>query len=188
MELEEIKEQVKNVLSEKRFYHSVCTMNQCEILAKHYGLDLDTARKVGIAHDVAKEMPTDEKLEYARTHNLSVNDVEKSSPTLLHAKIGADICRKKFNFSQEMVQAVYQHTTGGLNMSLLAKILFIADGTGDDRNWEDLEYVRNLSMDNIDKAILYMLDFTIKECLNKNSLIHLDTIICRNELMKKNLK
>lgn len=185
MELKEIKNILKNTLSEKRFFHSICVMEMCEKLAKHYNVDIEDAKFVGLAHDIAKEMPSDEKLKYAKENNISVNTIEEASPTLLHAKIGADICKKQFGFSSKMCKAISLHTTGGENMDMLSKILFIADGIGLDRTYEDAEYIRNLAFKDLDASIVYMLNLTIKECLEKKSQIHTDTILARNWLLNK---
>lgn len=183
MEIEEIKNILKNTLSEKRFYHSICVMEMCEKLAKHYNVDVEEAKLIGLAHDIAKEMPSDEKLKYAKDNNIPVCTVEQSSPTLLHAKIGADICKKQFGFSDRMCKAISLHTTGGENMDMLSKILFIGDGIGLDRTYEDANYIRDLAFKDLNASILYMLNLTIKECLEKNSSIHTDTILARNWLL-----
>lgn len=183
MEIEEIKNVLKNKLSEKRFYHSLCVMEMCEKLAVHYALNPNEAKLVGIAHDIAKEMPADEKLKYAHDNNIPVDNIEKSAPSLLHAKIGADICKKNFAFSDEMCKAISLHTTGGENMDMLSKILFVADGIGLDRFYENVDYIRDLAFKDLDEAILYMLNLTIKECLERNSSIHMDTISARNWLL-----
>ena len=136
MELEEIKDVLKTKLSEKRFYHSLCVMDMCEKLALHYNVNPDVAKLVGLAHDIAKEMPSDEKIKYAKENNIPVNNVELASQGLLHAKIGADICKKQFGFSDVMCKAISLHTTGGEDMDMLSKILFIGDGIGLDRTYE----------------------------------------------------
>ena len=183
MEIEEIKEYLKNILSEKRYYHSLCVMEMCGELAKIYNVDIETAKKVGIAHDVAKEMPTDKKFEYMEQNNLEIDEIEKKYPTLLHAKIGADIAIKKFGFTKEMGQAIEAHTTAKPNMSMLTKILYIADWVGMDRKFEDTYYLRELAKKDIDKAILYSLDSIIKDKIDTKEEIHLDSILARNYLL-----
>lgn len=185
MELEDIKNVLKSKLSEKRFFHSLCVMEMCEKLAIHYNVNPDDAKLVGLAHDIAKEMPSDEKIKYAKENNIPINDVELVSPTLLHAKIGADICKKQFGFSDELCKAISLHTTGGENMDMLSKILFISDGIGLDRTYEEADYIRDLAFKDLDSSILYMLSLTIKECLEKNRSIHTDTILARNWLLNK---
>lgn len=183
MKLEQIEKCVKEVLSEKRFYHSICVMKRCEELAKIFNVNIEKAKKIGIAHDIAKEMSADEKINYVHKHNLIIDDVEEQNKGLLHSKIGAHICKEKFGFSEDMVKAVEAHTTGKENMDLLAKILYMADATGEDRKWNNLDYVKNLILENIDNAMLYMLDMTIKENIEKNRLIHIDTIRVRNQII-----
>ena len=183
MEVEEIKEYLKNILSEKRYYHSECVMEMCEELATIYNVDIETARKIGIAHDVAKEMSTEEKFKYMEENNLEVEEIEKKYPTLLHAKIGADIAQKQFGFTKEMGQAIEAHTTAKPNMSMLSKILYIADWVGKDRKFEDTYYLRELAKQDIDKAILYSLDSIIKDKIDSKEEIHIDSILARNYLL-----
>ena len=129
MKLEQIKERVKQVLSEKRYNHSLAVMQRCEELAKLYGADIDMAKKVGIAHDIAKELNEEDREKYIKQYNIELDNIEKQNPGLLHAKIGAIICKNELGFTQEMVQAVENHTTGKPKMDLLSKILFVADAT-----------------------------------------------------------
>ena len=184
MNLEELEEYVKNNLSEKRFFHSKCVMKKCEELAKTYNVDVETAKKVGIAHDIAKEMTDEEKLSYAKNNDIIVDTVEQHNLGLLHAKIGADIAKKVFNFSNEMCDAIRYHSTAKENMSMLEKILYIADWTGDDRTFEDAIILKQILKESgIDQAILYALNMVIQEQLEKNKEIHIDTINARNFLL-----
>jgi len=125
--MDKICEYVKQNLSEKRYYHSVCVMKKCEELAKHFGENIEEAKKVGLIHDIAKELSDEEKLSYAKENDIEIDPVELKHPGLLHGKIGADIAKKKFGFSEKMCQAIKYHTTGGKNMSILDKILYVAD-------------------------------------------------------------
>ena len=106
MELEEIKEYIKNKLSEKRYYHSKCVMERSEELAKQLGADIEIAQKIGIAHDVAKEISEEEKLKYVKENNIEIDDTERKNTSLLHAKIGKDIAIKKFGFTEYLNQLV----------------------------------------------------------------------------------
>ena len=90
------------------------------------------------------------------------HEIEKTNTTLLHAKIGKDIAIKKFGFTESMGQAILNHTTGNKNMDIYSKILFIADRTSVDRNFEDLEYLKSLEDKGIDEAVLYILDKKIE--------------------------
>lgn len=185
MEEEKIKEIVKNKLSEKRYYHSLCVADQCENLAKQYKIETAIARKVGLAHDIAKELSKEEKIAYAFENNLMVNDVEQIKPGLLHGKIAADIAKKEFGFTEEMCQAIACHTTGRENMTKLDKILFVADATGIDRQWQGVEEIRILAKENINQAVIGILDMTIQEKIEEKELIHPDSILARNSILKE---
>lgn len=183
MELEKITEIVKDRLSEKRFYHSQCVMERCEELAKQLKYDVEIAKKVGIAHDIAKEMPNEEKIEYARKNNIQIDEIEFSNPTLLHAKIGADIAEKELGFTKEMSTAIRAHTTGIENMNILDKILFIADRTSKERGFSDIDYLNSLLAKDIDEAVLYIFDKKITLQIEKKAQMHPDTVIARNNLL-----
>ena len=184
--LEEITKDVKNTLSEKRYIHCIGVMEQAAYLAKKYGYDIDIARVVGIAHDIAKEIPEEEKLKYVEQNNIEIDKIESVNIGLLHAKIGADICKKKYNFTEEMQNAIKYHTTGNENMNILAKIIFVADKTEKNRKYEDLKTVRDLADEDLDKCILYILDYMLVDNVNKKKLIHPNSIKIRNKIMLDN--
>ena len=162
MELKEIEKYIKENLSEKRYYHSMCVMERSRELAKKYGANVEIAEKIGMAHDVAKEMTEEEKLKYVKENTIEIDDIERKNTGLLHAKIGKDISIKKFEFNESMGQAIANHTTGNKDMDIYSKILFIADRTSKDRNFEDLEYLNELANKGIDEAVLYILDKKIE--------------------------
>lgn len=180
--IKEVEKAIKNTLSEERYYHSICTAKQCEELAKTYKVDIEKAKLIGLAHDIAREMTEKDKMEYIKKNNIEVDEIEIKRTGLLHAKIGADICKKQFGFSLDMVEAIRAHTTGNLDMSLMAKILFIADCIGDDREW-DVKFLRKIAKKDIDRAMIYVLDIIIKEMIEKQKLIHPDSILTRNGLI-----
>lgn len=183
MELKEIQKYVKEQLSEKRYNHSICVMERSRELALKFGADIKIAEKIGIAHDVAKEMTAEEKLEYVKNNNIEIDEVEEENTPLLHAKIGKDIAIKKFEFTESMGQAIANHTTGSKDMDIYSKILFIADRTSEDRNFEDLEYLNKLIDKGINEAVLYILDKKIKLQIEKRAPIHINGIIARNFLL-----
>ena len=184
MNLEEIKKEVKSRLSEKRFFHSECVMERAMELAEKFGFDIETAAKVGIAHDIAKEIPSEEKLKYVEENGIVIDDIERENPTLLHAKIGEDIAIKELGFTKEMGRAIRTHTTGVPDMTLIDKILFIADRTSKERGFEDIDYLNSLLDESIDKAVLYIIDKKIMLQIEKKATMHPDSIIARNWIIK----
>ena len=156
-------------------------------LAEKFGYDVETAEKVGIAHDIAKEIPNDEKLKYVENNNIQIDEMERENPGLLHAKIGADIAVKELGFTKEMAQAIRAHTTGIQNMSLLDKILFIADRTSKDRGFADIDYLNTLLDEDINKAVLYIIDKKILLQIEKKATMHTDSILARNWIIRNNI-
>ena len=188
--LNKIDNDLKKVLSEKRYNHSLGVMKKAEELAKIYKIDVDKAKLVGLAHDIGKELSKEEMLEYARENNIEVDSVEEVNVGLLHAKIGADICKKKYGFSQDMQNAIKYHTVGNENMDLLAKIIYVADKIEDGRTYnseekmKELQVVRDLATKDINKALVYEIDSSITYTIQKHKLIHPDSILTRNMLLK----
>lgn len=183
MEFEEIEKIVKEKISEKRFYHSRCVAKRCMELASRYDININKAKLVGIVHDMAKELSKEEKIKYAEEKGLQIDEAEYAHPNLLHGKIAGDMAKKMFGFSDDMVQAIAFHTTGKANMSMLDKILYVADATGDDRSWEDVKHVKDLADKNIDEAVMYLFNMEIKDRVEKNKIIHANTIFGRNYML-----
>lgn len=191
MSLEKIEKDVKMRMSEKRFIHSQGVKKRIEELAKIYHIDVETAKKVGIAHDVAKEMSVEESMQYVKENGIILDDMEKKIPYLLHGKIGADYCKKKYGFTKEMQKAIEYHTTGNPNMNMLAKIIFVADKTEEGRSYsnaerqKELEELRQISTIDIDKAVQIAIDESIIYTIQKGGLIHPDGIATRNKLLSE---
>lgn len=185
MEYKEIENDVKSVLSEYRFTHSLGVAKKAIELAKIYGVQEEIAKKVGIAHDIAKEMTDEEMIEYAKANNIRIDEIETVKPSLLHGKIGADIAAKKFGFTQDMINAIKWHTTGRENMSILEKIIYVADKTEENRKGTrfNLEKSRELSTQNIDETLIFLMNEFITYNVKNEWLIHPETIKARNDLL-----
>lgn len=178
--LEEINQDIKRILSEKRYIHSLGVMNKAEELAKQYHINVDKAKIVGLAHDIAKEMSKEEKIAYVKNHNIEIDEIEKINIELLHGKIGADICKNKYQFSQDMQDAIRYHTTGSPEMDDLAKIILIADKTEAGRKNIDQEEMKELEQKGLEQEVVALLDRSIIYTIKKGGLIHPDSVYTRN--------
>lgn len=185
MEYIKIENEVKNILSEKRFIHSKNVVQRAVELAKIYGLDEDIVKKVAITHDIAKELNLEEANLYIEKNNIYLDEIEKSTPALLHAKIGAHMVKEKYNFSIKMQNAIKYHTIGNVGMDDLAKIIFIADKTEKGRNHINIEEAVKIAKENLDLGVLYVAKDSVEYSFKKNSLIHIDTINLINSIIKK---
>ena len=187
-DIEFLKENLKKEISAQRYDHSIGVMNMCELLAKKYNGDIQRARLIGLMHDMAKDMPKEEKIKYVKENNLECSIIEEKIVEILHGKIAADICKKKFEFDDEMCMAIKYHTTGKENMTLLGKILFVADKIDETRKYEGIEELRKLAFEDLDKAILQNIDDTLMINIKKNKLILEESIKTRNYLLLNNKK
>lgn len=190
MNYEEIETIVKQTLSEKRFCHSQAVAKRAVELANIYGQNEEIAKKIGIAHDIAKEMPKQEALQYVKQNHIQFDKIEENEPGLWHSKLGADISVKKFGFTNEMAQAILYHTTGNIHMNIMDKIIYIADKTDETRTMINRQEAIQISNKNIEEGVLYIAKFMMQYSLQKNSLIHPDTVYLVNQLIlqKQNKK
>lgn len=186
MNIEKIKDDVKKILSEKRYLHSIAVMERAEELAQIFDEDIEIAKIVGITHDIAKELNEDEIAKYIKENKIEIDEIEKKQTYLLHGKIGADICKKKYGFSDYMAKAIELHTTGYKNMSKLDKIIFLADKTEKTRHYNDLNTAIEICNKNLDEGMVYCLNVAIKENIERNRLIHPNTILTRNDIIANN--
>lgn len=190
--LKKIDSDIKKELSEKRYNHSVGVMKKAEELAKIYGVNVNTAKLVGLAHDIGKELSKYEKLSYCKENGIIMDDIEKLNVGLLHGKIGADICKRRYGFTTEMQNAIKYHTTGNEHMDKLAKVIFIADKIEENRKYKDnrkaekLEVARKLAKENLDMAVLFEIDESLEYTISKKELIHIDSILTRNRIIIDN--
>lgn len=182
MEFEKIKQEIKQILSPKRYNHSLGVAKRAEELAFKYSQNIEKARLVGIAHDIAKEMPKEQAYEYAKLHKIELDEIEKNEPSLLHSKIGAHICKEKYHFDQDMVDAILYHTTGNIKMNTFSKIIFLADKTEQGRPI-DLEETNKIINKDLDEGMLLLLRTAMQYTLNKKRLIHPDSIHLMNQLI-----
>lgn len=186
--IEKIKEDLKQILSEKRYIHSIGAMEKAIELAKRYGEDEEESALTALTHDIAKEMTVEEYYKYAKENNIELSKDDKMCTSVLHGIIGADIVKKKYGFTDEMCRAIHYHTTGITNMTLLGKIVYVADKIENSRNYQEAEVLREKfnQCESLDEFILYDIDYyTLPKMIEKKKVIHPNTINVRNEIIEK---
>lgn len=182
--IERFKGILKERLSEKRFYHSCMVSKEAVWLAKKYGGDAMKAEFAGLVHDIEKDTPAAEQLQTIEKYSIILDDVEKSAPKLLHAISGSAVLKFEHNVADtDVLNAVRYHTTARAGMSLLEKIIYLADYISADRDYDGVEDLRNTVHESLEKGMDVALDFSIAELLSKKAPIHLDTVRARNELI-----
>lgn len=185
--IEEIKAELRKTLSEKRYVHSLGVADEAKKLAAKYGVDENRAYIAGLVHDCAKEVPPqDMEGILKKKYGVSVDSMSKLTPKILHGVLGACEAQSKFGiYDPEILDAVKYHTTGKGNMSMLAKIIYIADYIEPNRDFDGVRELRSLAYRDIDEAIIKGIDDTIKDLIKRGLLLHPDTIHARNDLIIK---
>ena len=184
-DIEQIKNDLKEILSENRYNHSIAVMEKAKELCDMHRIDSKNIVLTALAHDIAKEMSPEEMMIYIENNNIDVDELEKKQIPILHGPVGADICIKKYGFSKEMARAIRNHSTGDVNMSIIDKIVFLSDKIEKSRTYEQVEEIRRTSEDDLDKAILLFLNHHIVRMIKKGRIIHPKSILLRNELVDK---
>lgn len=177
---------VKNMLSEKRFIHTEGVIERAIQYALVYGVDVEKAKFAALAHDIAKEIPKEESYRLLKEYGIELNEIEQRNSKTIHSKLGASIAKNKYGLSDDIVDAIKYHTTGRPNMTMLEKIIYLADTTEKNRKYDSkhddltLEELVNLIKEDIDKGLDYVLTWTLKSILDRNMPIHLNTVEAYN--------
>ena len=157
MNFSEMKVKLKDSISAKRYKHSIGTMNEAEKLAIHYGVNVEKAKIAGLLHDCGKSI--------------------KKNDNLTHAALSAELAKSVYHIEdKDIINAICYHTTGRKNMTLLEKIIFIADKTEINRDYDGVENIRDISYKNIDDALINSLESTIEYVKKRNEELDMESI------------
>lgn len=177
---------IKPKLTEKRFYHSMCVADKARELAEKYGADSEKAYIAGILHDIMKDTSKDEQLKIIENSDILLDKVEKSQFKLLHAIAGYAYLRDTLKIDDdEILTAVRYHTTGRAAMTLMEKILYVADYISADRDFEGVEKLRELAAESLDSVMLECTKFTVNDLLGLECPVHPDSIDAYNDCVIK---
>ncbi len=162
--ISKINKKLQKKLDKERYEHTIGVMYTASALAMCHNANVEQALLAGLLHDCAKCIPNDKKIKLCRKYRLEVSDVERSNPSLLHAKLGAYLARKKYHVEDyEVLCAIKSHTTGKPAMTLLEKIIYIADYIEPGRGkLPNMPEVQRLAFHNIDECLYRMLEDTLK--------------------------
>lgn len=175
---------IRSRLSDYRFHHSLCVAQEAKRLAERYGADADKAYTAGILHDIMKDTPKEAQQQIFADYTVALDDVEKRSATLWHARSGELFLRHVLGVTdEEILSAVRYHTTGRAGMSLLEQVLFTADFTSADRNYPDVSVMREYANQSLTKAIRYGVEYTIRDLIEQGRPVHPDTLAVYNEIV-----
>ena len=162
-DMKSYQKKLKREMDEGRYQHTLGVMFTSAALAIRYEYDIQKAQMAGLLHDCAKCIPNGKKLKLCEKHNIQITEVERRNPFLLHAKLGAFLAMHEYGINdKEIVSAILNHTTGKPNMSLLDKIVYVADYIEPRRNKApNLTEVRKLAFMDLDEALYKILSDTL---------------------------
>lgn len=171
--LKNITKDLKASLDKDRYQHTLGVSYTAVCLAMRYEVNLEQAELAGLLHDCAKCIPDEKKLKKCIEHNISITDIEKKQPYLLHAKLGAFIAMDKYGIDdKEIINAILKHTTGSADMSMLEKIIYVADYIEPNRKKaENLPVIRKVAFEDIDTAVYYIMRDTLIHLKKKGIVI-----------------
>ena len=165
---------LQSALSIERYIHTVGVVKEAKKLAKRYGADVEKAAYAALLHDCAKDYPNDMKLRFCREFHVKTDEFMLQVPDLTHPFLGAEVAKREYLVEdEEILDAIRYHTTGRANMTLLEKIIFIADYIEEGRKkFDSLEEARKLAYEDIDKTMAFVLFHTIEYVKLRNRPMH----------------
>ena len=163
-DIRKIRKAMEKALDPKRYEHTLGVAYTAAALAMRYGDDVNNAILAGMLHDCAKCLANEKRLSICEKYNIAVNEAERKNPYLLHAKVGSFLAMKKYGVTdKDVINAILNHTTGRPGMSLLEKIIWIADYIEPGRKQApNLPLIRKLAFEDLDQALLTALRDTLE--------------------------
>lgn len=184
MDIDFLKNEIKDILSKKRYEHSIRVLETAISLGKIYKADLSKVAIASLLHDYAKEFKRDDLINLSKEHFYDETKDYLSNAEILHSYIGTYFAKEKFNITDsEILNAIKYHTTGRRDMSVVEKIVYLADAIEPKRDYPYVEKIRDLSLINLDKAILLEVNKKIEYLLKENHVIHVNSVEMRNWLL-----
>lgn len=172
-----------SMVRNKRVPHIRGTEEEAVRLARRWGADEVMARRAGILHDCTKYLELEPHLAICDRFGVELDALERKAVKLLHSKSGACIAKEIFGEPDEVFEAIFWHTTGKADMTLLEKILYIADYMEPCRSFEGVELMRHLAYTDLDKAMLLGVNMTIEDMRQRGVPIHTNTVGAYNWLV-----
>ena len=169
-------------LKYKRIPHVLGTEQEAIRLAERYGADVEKARVAALLHDCTKKLDIEEQLALCRRYGIQLDELEQKALKLLHAKTGAAIARDVFGVDDEIYRAIWWHTTGHAHMTLLEKIIYLADYIEPSRDFPGVDKLRSVCYKDLDEGLLMGLEMTIEEMTSMGNPVHHATIEARDAL------
>lgn len=185
--LKQISRKLSKILKKDRYDHTLGVMYTSSALAMCYGADIEKAMTAGLLHDCGKYLPATEQIRFCEKKNIFLTESELEMPALVHAKLGAYLAKHEYGITDsEILDAITYHTTGRPGMTLLEKIVYIADYIEPNRKEiPGLSHIRQIVFSDIDGAVHLSAGSTVRYLKNGGKAVDPMTINTYNFYKKK---
>ena len=187
-DLKKYENEIRERIGEKRFLHTIRVKDTAIKLAKIHDVDVEKAEVAGFLHDCAKIRDKKDLIKAAKENNLLLTKEMMKAPQIIHSYLGALFAREFYGIDDEdILNAITYHTTGRANMSDLEKIIFLADYIEPLRNFDGVERARELANKDLDAAMYFALNNTLKFLVERDNYIVVETVLARNYYKEMNI-
>lgn len=182
--MDSIHSYIEKNLNEKRRAHVYGVVETAKKLAEKYGCDIEKAETAALYHDMFRSTPVEVLNMYVR--QLGLPDVYLDNANLAHGPIAAIIMQRDYGIEdQDLLNAVKYHTTGRADMSVLEKVVYLADAIEPGRNYPTVDEARKIAEVSLDDACLFSMERSIAYIRERGLFLHEDTIKARDYLLMK---
>ena len=185
LDLEDLRCVALSMLDPRRIPHVLGTEETAAALALRWGADEESARRAALLHDCTKKFDKELQLALCRQYGIELDAAERREGKLLHAITGAAVAYADFGVSGEVRDAIRWHTTGKADMTLLEKIIYLADYIEPTRDFCDLTELRRLAFEDLDGALLLGFTMAVEDLAKKGMPVHPNSVLARDYLKGK---
>jgi predicted HD superfamily hydrolase involved in NAD metabolism len=184
MTVDQYRELMRKSLDTELYQHSLATAETAAELAQRFGSKREKAYLAGLVHDYGKRLNKQQLIQAAESYKLSLDTITLREARLLHAPVGAALLAGELKIKdRELLNAVSYHTTGSSRMTLLAKVLYLADCIEPGRDYDGVAEIRNLAVLDLEQALLAAVDRTICSVVARKMMLHPRSVAFRNSLL-----
>lgn len=183
--IDALEQVVTQLLKPERVAHVLGCRDTARELALLWGADPDAAARAGLLHDITKALPGDLQIEVCKSYGVELDCFSMENPKTLHARTGSLVADKIFGETPEVVSAIRWHTTGKENMSVLEKIIYIADYMEPNRKFAGVGQLRELAYRDLDQALKLGLNMTLDMLKKQGRTISRESMCALDYLIQK---
>ncbi|BAU27147.1 putative HD superfamily hydrolase involved in NAD metabolism [Aneurinibacillus soli] len=189
MNREQLLAAVKEQVTKHRYEHILGVVETAKKLSKRYGADKKKAELAAILHDYCKFWPEEKMKRIIEETPHIPSDLLEYDKELWHAHVGAEVARRELGIEDEdVLDAIRYHTSGRENMTLLERVVCLADYIEPTRQFPGVDELRKLAKEDLDRALAQALGGTITFLVKREKRIYPLTVLARNSLVKPKKK